>query len=67
MGFNFSRETVGSATDPIQAALRWRGQVVHRQPYYVPGPNSLWHLGMFLYGKIVYLLTLTSSHTRWPP
>ena len=48
MGFSITRERVRNAIraiDPIETALRWRGQQVHRQPYRVPGPNSLWHLG----------------------
>ena len=32
-------------TDPIQTALQWRGQLAPRQPYSVPCPNSLWHIG----------------------
>ena len=48
MGFSVTRERIRRALraiDPIETALRWRGQQVHRQPYCVPGPNSLWHLG----------------------
>ena len=48
MGFNVTRERIRQAVrenDPIQTALRWRGELVRRQPYSVPGPNSLWHLG----------------------
>lgn len=33
------------ATDPINTALRWRGNLSNRRPYSVPGPNSLWHIG----------------------
>ena len=29
--------------DPIGTALRWR-LVIHRRKYYVPAPNSLWHI-----------------------
>ena len=50
MGFRLTRSRVRDcirATDPIQTALRWRGQLVCRQPYSVPGPNSLWHIGKF--------------------
>ena len=32
-------------TDPINTALRWRGNLSNRRPYSVPGPNSLWHIG----------------------
>ena len=48
MGIRVSRTRVRScmrAIDPISMALRWRGQLARRQPYSVPGPNSLWHLG----------------------
>ena len=48
MGFNVTRERVRCAirnTDPLYTALRWR-EVIKRQLYSVPGPNSLWHLGM---------------------
>ena len=34
------------STDPLHTALRWRGNLSVRHPYYVPGPNSLWHIGM---------------------
>ena len=30
--------------DPVNTALRWNPRLL-RQPYSVPGPNSLWHLG----------------------
>ena len=33
------------ATDPINIALWWPGGITSRQPYSVPGPNSLWHIG----------------------
>ena len=29
--------------DPVGTALRWR-LVIHRRKYYVPAPNSLWHI-----------------------
>lgn len=48
MGFKVARARVRDrirATDPIQTALRWTGQLARRQPYSVPGPNSLWHIG----------------------
>ena len=31
--------------DPINTALRWNAKL-HRRVYAVPGPNSLWHIGM---------------------
>ena len=29
--------------DPVGTALRWR-MTIHRRKYYVPTPNSLWHI-----------------------
>ena len=43
MGFSITRERVRNALcaiDPIETALGWRGQQVHRQPYHVPGPKQ---------------------------
>ena len=48
LGFHVKRAHLRNAihqTDPIQTALRWRGQLTRRRPYSVPGPNSLWHIG----------------------
>ena len=48
IGFKITRSRVRDcvrATNPIQTALRWRGQLAPHQPYSVPGPNSLWHIG----------------------
>ena len=33
-------------TDPLHTALWWRGTLSVRHPYSVPGPNSLWHIGI---------------------
>ena len=43
-----SRERVRQAVrrcDPLNTALRLVGISTPRQPYSVPGPNSLWHIG----------------------
>ena len=32
--------------DPINTTLRWNARIV-RRPYAVPGPNYLWHIGMY--------------------
>ena len=43
MGFRVMRERVWLAireTDPLHTALRWRGDLIGRSPYSVPGPNS---------------------------
>ena len=39
-------------TDPINTALRWPGGLTSRQPYSIPGPNSLWHIGMCVVASI---------------
>lgn len=47
MGFSVTRERVRRTLrniDPLHSALRWRGELVRRHPYSVPGPNSLWHI-----------------------
>ena len=36
-------------TDPLNSALCWRGEKAFRRPYSVPGPNALWHIGMYAY------------------
>lgn len=49
LGYNVTRSRVRNAirvTDPINVALRWQGNLTVRRPYSVPGPNSLWHIGM---------------------
>ena len=33
-------------TDPINRVLRWGRNLHVRRPYSVPGPNSLWHIGI---------------------
>lgn len=48
IGVRVSRARVRTCirrVDPINTALRWRGNLVRRQPYSVAGPNSLWHIG----------------------
>ena len=34
-------------TDPINTSLRWDAKIVCRS-YSVPGPNSLWHIGIVI-------------------
>ena len=61
MGFSITRGRIRNALcaiHPIDTALRWRGQQVHHQPYRVPGPNSLWHLGKE-YDLMQYSITMT--------
>ena len=49
MGYHVTRWRVRQViqdTDPINRALRWGSNLHVRRPYSVPGPNSLWHIGM---------------------
>ena len=49
MGYKVTRWHVREAlqsTDPVNVALRWPGGTTARRQYSVPGPNSLWHIGM---------------------
>ena len=51
LGFKVTRARVREAmrvSDPINTALRWR-EITPHQPYSVPGPNSLWHIGTYYY------------------
>ena len=48
VGSRITRTRVREAmrvSDPLHTALRWR-EMTPRRPYSVPGPNSLWHIGM---------------------
>lgn len=48
LGYQVTRERVRQAVrflDPL-SSLRWQGIATRRRPYSVPGPNSLWHIGM---------------------
>lgn len=60
LGYHITRERVRQsirATDPLNAALRWRGVTI-RRPYSVPGPNSLWHIGMYRYLVLFESITM---------
>ena len=49
MGYKVTRERLRQtirSIDPLHTALRWRGGLTARRPYCVPGPNSLWHIGI---------------------
>lgn len=57
-GYRVTRERVRQAIrtcDPLNVALRWQGIAVQRRPYSVPGPNCLWHIGMFSKQLLVYM------------
>lgn len=50
MGLHVTRDRIREAvrrSDPLNTALRWHSVTI-RRPYSVPGPNSLWHIGMFI-------------------
>ena len=50
LGYGVTRSRVRTAirqTDPINTALRALTGPTARRIYSVPGPNSLWHMGMF--------------------
>ena len=49
MGYKVTRWRVRDtlrSTDPVNVALRWPGGATARRQYSVPGPNSLWHIGI---------------------
>ena len=49
LGYRVSRDRVRRgirAIDPISSALRGPRGITARRPYSVPGPNSLWHIGI---------------------
>jgi hypothetical protein len=49
-GYRVTRARIRQALrshDPLSAALRWPG-LTKRRVYSVAGPNSLWHVGMYL-------------------
>ena len=68
MGYSVTRSRLQRAirdTDPLHTALRWRGSLSVRHPYSVPGPNSLWHIGLLyrhiaMYVILVYLCSYES-------
>ena len=55
LGFYVTKERIRQslrATDPINTTVHWRANLSLRQPYSVPGPNCLWHIGKQIYYKI---------------
>ena len=53
------------ATDPINTAMRWRGQCISRRPYSVPGPNSLWHIGEMTCMSVAYYIPASARVIRF--
>ena len=52
MGYKVSRQRLRQEirnSDPLHVALRWRGGLTSRRPYSVPGPNSLRHIGKYIW------------------
>lgn len=50
-GIGVTRERVRTTLrniDPLSSALRWPAGATKRRPYSVAGPNSLWHIGMYI-------------------
>ena len=50
-GIKATRESVRSMLriiDPLGSISRCFPSPIRRQPYSVPGPNSLWHIGMLI-------------------
>ena len=59
MGLHVTRDRLRNAirrSDPLNTALRWHN-LTSRRPYSVPGPNSLWHIGL-LYLTIMSLMLI---------
>ena len=57
MGYSVTRSRLRQAIrdiDPLHTALRWRGSLSVRHPYSVPGPNSLWHIGIYVNYAAIY-------------
>ena len=57
MGYRVTHSRLRQAirtSDPINTALRWPGGLTSRQPYSVPGPNSLWHIGESVTCPLLY-------------
>jgi len=51
MGYQITRCYVRESLrfiDPVNTALRWPGGVTARRQYFVPGSDSLWHIGKYL-------------------
>ena len=49
LGYQLPRRRVRQAireSDPLNTALHWQGVAAVRRLYSVPGPNSLWHIGI---------------------
>ena len=70
MGFMITRSRVRHAlreADPMHTALRWRGELTRRQPYSVPGPNSLWHTGKYILevGVVEPTVTPHAFYSSW--
>ena len=65
-GYNVTRNRIRQAihaTDPINTTLRWKGNLSHRRPYSVPGPNSLWHIGKHLVLLAIIVVRICKTYT----
>ena len=57
-GYKATRARIRSALrslDPLSAAMRWPGEITRRRVYSVAAPNSLWHIGIYIYIYIIYI------------
>ena len=67
MGYHVSSEHVRHAIRATNSSLRWQGILTPRHPYSVPGPNSLWHVGMHLIMDVsVVYRDGRGSPASWP-
>ena len=69
-GIKITRErlrVVLRSIDPFSGARRWPSALIRRQPYSVPGPNSLWHIGFYNTNVINSNCIIDSHHklVRW--
>ena len=59
-GYAVPRQQIRDAireTDPLNTALRWRGDEIFRRPYSVSGPNALWHISKHVCDIMCYIVT----------
>ena len=61
-GYKVTRQRIRTtlrAIDPLSVALRWPGGLTRRNPYSIPGPNSLRHIG-----KCIMEASIDLNNTR---
>lgn len=69
LGYRVTRARIRNAlrlNDPLSVALRWPG-ITRRRVYSVAGPNSLWHVGMYMhYNHSCTVLLYPFPNFRFP-